>query len=368
MSSVLERRRLLLNHMRELTLENGHFTVTDIAGRTGIPRSTVQDWIYRLVEERCILQKEEKRGRAPARYVTSNTMLSSSCRRIFTTIDRDVVCIYHECRSSGCAAFCAYHHMLAGGVLSKVIRDGTLLIEYSEVGEKNAEIGLYPSPAVGVTGVRVEGKNIVQTILCIGGPAYSLTDMMTMAEGVCDVRTKKKGNLVEGEVVTQARTHLVIGIDDTDNSEGGATFALALGLLQYLEKLKGVIPIGHHVVMLNPGHIERTAGNSCSFIELAVEPQLVSHITDLSTRFVSEESLSPDWGIAVKQGFLIADELKLFGKKARESVITVKQAKETAINNNVYLTGGRGRIGALAAVSFRGLSNDEMLNPGHSAI
>ena len=354
--------------MRELTLENGHFTVTDIAGRTGIPRSTVQDWIYRLVEERCILQKEEKRGRAPARYVTSNTMLSSSCRRIFTTIDRDVVCIYHECRSSGCAAFCAYHHMLAGGVLSKVIRDGTLLIEYSEVGEKNAEIGLYPSPAVGVTGVRVEGKNIVQTILCIGGPAYSLTDMMTMAEGVCDVRTKKKGNLVEGEVVTQARTHLVIGIDDTDNSEGGATFALALGLLQYLEKLKGVIPIGHHVVMLNPGHIERTAGNSCSFIELAVEPQLVSHITDLSTRFVSEESLSPDWGIAVKQGFLISDELRLFGKKARESVITVKQAKETAINNNVYLTGGRGRIGALAAVSFRGLSNDDMLNPGHSVI
>lgn len=349
--------------MRKLTLEKGYFTVNDIADLTLLPRSTVQDWMSRLIDERCVFQKEEKRGRHPAKYVITSTILSSACRRIFTTTDGDTVAIYHECMSGGCAAYCAYYHNQAKGSIENVTQDGTWLIEHAKLGQHDADIGLFPLSPVGVVGVRKEGEYIIQTIRCIGGPAYALTDMMAMAEGVYDVKLKKSGGIVEGEVITKAMHHIIIGIDDTDSKEGGATFALALGLLQYIGKLDGVIPIAHHVVMLNPYFERRTAGNSCSFIECAIDPKNISRIKDIVSRFVAEESLSSDWGVAIKDGFLIPEKLRSFGKLAREEKISRKFAEETAENFNIRIIGGEGIIGALAAISYSGLSNEEMLNP-----
>ncbi|WOF16198.1 sugar-specific transcriptional regulator TrmB [Methanoplanus sp. FWC-SCC4] len=369
MAGVLEKRRELLRHMRDLTLENGFFTVNDIAGLTNIPRSTVQDWVNRLIEEKCVLTREEKRGRFPARYITTSAMLQTACKRIFTTVDGENIAIFHECRSGGCAAFCRHHHSIAGGILTKAHREGTLLIEYAKLNDNDKEkkpnpsIGLYPASAVGVVGIKKSKDNIIQKIRCIGGPAYSLTDMMKMAEGVCDVTLEYNGNLVEGEVVTRALTHLIIGIDDTDTQEGGATFALALGLLQYLGKLNGVIPIGHRVVMLNPDLKECTAGNSCSFIEIAVKPEEVLHIKNLAVRFVEDESLSENWGIAIKCGFSISGSLRKYGMSARNKIINLDQSLKTAEENNLFVAGKKGIIGAVAAVSFRGLANEILLDP-----
>ena len=117
MAGVIEKRRELLDLMRECTLKNGFFTVHDIECVTKLPRSTVQDWVNRLADEKCVLVKEEKRGRNPAKYMARSVMLQSSCKRIFTTVDKDRVAIYHECRSAGCAAFCTYHHSLAKGAV-----------------------------------------------------------------------------------------------------------------------------------------------------------------------------------------------------------------------------------------------------------
>jgi hypothetical protein len=53
-----------------------------------------------------------------------------------------------------------------------------------------------------------------------------LTDMMSRAEGVCDVQLDKNGGLVEGEVTTRALTYGAVGIDDTDCQDAGATLLL----------------------------------------------------------------------------------------------------------------------------------------------
>ena len=273
MSSVLERRREYLRLMRQFTLDNGFFTVTDIQHATRIPRSTAQDWVNRLLGEGCVLVREEKRGRSAAHYVAISAMPSSACRRIFTTIDGDHVEIYHDCMSGACAAFCGYHHALAGGVLISVERDGTLLRECARIGTNDVAVGLSPLPAVGVTGIEREGDTVIQHIRCIGGPAYSLSDMMARAEGVIQVKTRHAGPIVEGNVRTRALMHITIGIDDTDSEEGGATFALALALLSHVTRIKGVLPISHHVAMLNQNVFAKTAGNSASFIEVAVTPE-----------------------------------------------------------------------------------------------
>lgn len=350
--------------MRQLTLENGYFTVTDIADVTDVPRSTVQDWINRLVEEGCVVLREEKRGRHPAEYMATSVMPTSTCRRIFTTIDGDCVEIYHECMSGGCAAFCAFHHTRAGGALTRIQRDGTLLRERARLGHQDIVIGLDPNAAVGIAGIQRDGEYIVQHIKCIGGPAYSLTDMISLADGVCEVRVHRTGALVEGDVITRALSYVAIGIDDTDTREEGATFALALALLQHMSRIDGILPIGHRVAMLNPNLEPRTAGNSCSCIELAVEPALLEHIAGTAARFVAGEALSPDWGIAVKEGFIVPKAMREYGRRVRKTVTDRDDAESIAAAHGIRLIGGRGVIGALAAVSLIGLPHTVLLDPG----
>jgi hypothetical protein len=363
MPGVIKRRREFLQMMRAFTLEHGYFTVTDIQNAAGVPRSTAQDWITRLVDEGCVIQREKKQGRSPARYASLSALPQSACQKIFTTVDGDQVQIYHECLSGASAAFCGYHHNLAGGVVQEIRRDGTLLKESARMGRCEVTIGLHPSPAVGVVGVERDGNDIIQYIRCIGGPAYSLTEMMSHADGVCDVTITRSGGMVEGAIRTRALTHLIIGVDDTDSKEGGATFALALALLQYLGGIKGVIPIDHYIAMLNPGITEKTAGNSCSSIELAAPPGLVTKVTERALLFVEDEAFSPEWGMAVKQGFRIDPDLRAYGQKVRIGRIDPGEARKVAERYDIDLYGGRGVTGALAAVALAGLPNEILLDP-----
>jgi len=348
--------------MRQLTLDAGSFTVHDLSDLTHMPRSTAQDWVNRLIEERCVVLKEEKRGRHPARYASSSAMLSSACKRIFTTVDGDMVSIYHECMSGGCAAFCTHHHREAGGVVIEVARDGTLLCELARLGEGTAEIGLHPKAAVGVVAVRREGDYVIQHIRCTGGPAYSLTEMIALAGGVEKVDVLRSGDTVEGEVYTRALTHVIIGLDDTDSRDAGATFALAIALQQHLSKMPGIIPILHRVAMLYPEIEEKTAGNSCSYIEIAAEPTVVQSLMERASRFVADEAVSGEWGIALKTGFSIPDELRSYGLDARAQRVSRSACEVIARRHGVDLAGGRGVVGALAAVAVRGLSIPALLD------
>lgn len=363
MSSVLEHRRAYLRLMRQLTLDKGWFTVTELQQALGIPRSTVQDWINRLLKEGCVIQRGEKRGRSAARFAAISAMPSSTCRRIFTTVDGEHVAIYHDCMSGALTAFCGHHHHLAGGAILRVRRDGTLLCEDALLGFREIEVGLTPLPAVGVCGVRLDGDEVVQHIRSVGGPAYSLTDMMSRAEGVLSVNSCHRGHIVEGQVRTRALKQVTIGIDDTDTKEGGATFALALALLNHLDRTHGIIPISHHVVMLNPAVFAKTAGNSASFIEIAAEPAVLPGLTEKIQRFIADESLSHEWGIAIRTGLRLPDGLREYGLMSRTQIISRPVAEATAERFGVILAGGNGVIGALAALSLTGLPHEVLLDP-----
>ena len=364
MTGVLEHRRNYLRLMRQFTLDNGFFTVTDIQDAAKIPRSTAQDWVNRLLREGCVIQREEKRGRSPARFAAISAMPQSTCKRIFTTVEGDMVRIYHDCVSGACAAFCGHHHRLAGGAIVDIRRDGTLLEESARIGMN--EIAVPHPSAVGVAGVSRDGDAIVQHIHSFGGPAYSLSDMMGRADGVLRVEPRHEGSLVKGKVWTRALTQVTIGIDDTDTKEGGATFALALALLNHLAGMKGILPISHHIAMLNPDVFAKTAGNSSSYIEVAVMPAMYNTVIEKARRFVADEALSPEWGIAVRPGLSVPPGLREYGRLVREQVVTRTIAEATAEQYGVELIGGNGVIGALGSVALTGLSHEVLLDPGRN--
>jgi hypothetical protein len=368
MPGVIEHRREYLRLMRQFTQDTGFFTVTDIQKAAGIPRSTAQDWITRLVREGCVLLKKEKSGRTAARYAAISAIPKSTCRRIFTTTDGERVEIFHDCMSGACAAFCAFHHARAGGVLTDVKRDGTLLRECARIGDAPISIGLPPHSAVGICGVGLTNDQIVQRIRCIGGPAYSLTDMMSMAEGVTRVELVQKDGIVEGNVWTHAYAALTIGVDDTDSKNGGATFALALALLTRLSAGRLVLPVSHQIVMLNENLRNKTAGNSASYIEVAVSPNRIDRVMSISREFVESEALSPEWGLAFRKGMTIPSGLREYGRRVRSEVVDRAEAEEAARSFGAILYGGNGVIGALGAVALARLPHEIQMDPGRKIV
>lgn len=359
---VLGRRGQFLEVIRQITFESGHFTTAELSEALKVPRSTAQDWVSRLLREECIFVKEEKHGRHPAKYASRSAMPATTCKRIFTTVDGDVVEIFHECLSSGCAGFCEFHHRKAGGAALSVTRDGMMFRERARI-SRARELDL-SSAAVGLVSVERDGDSIVQTIRSIhGGPAYSLSSMMGHAKGVCGVEICAGDGFVTGAVKTKALVHVTVGVDDTDKKGcGGATFALSQALLKYLSESSGVIGIRHQVAVLSQNIEERTAGNSCSFIELAVDQKALAGLSGRIRRFVEEESVSEHWGIAIAKGVLVPPELLELAKKIRSERVSLEEVLQLAKRFDLEVMGGRGVIGAVAAVSLREQPQDVLLD------
>jgi hypothetical protein len=361
-SGVLARRGSFIASMRQMTFEEGHFTTTDLASAMEVPRSTAQDWVNRLVKEECIFIKEESHGRNPARYATRSALPQTTCKRIFTTLDGSDVEIFHECLSSGCAGFCEFHHRKAGGAALTITRDGVILRERAKIGisgDLHLDIA-----AVGLLSVRKEGPDVIQTIRSIpGGPAYSLSAMMGHAKGVKGVKINSADGIITGDVRTPALISMTIGVDDTDKKGcGGATFALSQALMKYLTDSGEVIGIRHQVAVLCQDITEKTAGNSCSFIELAVGPEEAASLPAKICRFLEEESVSEEWGIAILTGINVPSDLLMLGKKIRERRVSMEEVLETAKRFGVQVYGKKGIIGAVGAVSLKNQPQDVLLD------
>ena len=361
-SGVLHRRTLFIQAMRRKTFEAGYFTTADIAEEADVPRSTAQDWVNRLILEGCIFVKEEKRGRSPARYASRSAMPKSTCRRIFTTVDGDCVEIFHECLSSGCAGFCEFHHRNAGGAAVAVSRDGMMLKERAFL--SSASPLHLDKAAVGLLSVALDGDEVVQTIQSIkGGPAYSLSSMMGAAKGVSGVSVSVKDGVVTGQVRTRALVPVTIGVDDTDRKGcGGATFALTHALMKYLTESGDAIAIRHQVAALSQDIEEMTAGNSCSFLELAVTPEAFQNLLHKVCRFVEDESVSEEWGVAILKGIFVPEEMEALAGEIRRGRVSLEKVQKTAEACGVQTFGGRGVIGACAAVSLKHQPQEVLLD------
>lgn len=350
MLKSLEKRKELLGLIEGITRDRGYFDVYDLAGATGMPRSTVQDWVNRLVDDGCIGVLQERSGRKRARYALRRvrSLPASACRRIFTTVDGDTVEIFHECRSEGCIAFCEY--MYARGN-PRVRRNGLILRQKVKAGP----VADVPNESLDLEKVALSNGLVYQYIRTFGGPAYSLTEMMESADGVLEIRYSKKGDYVEGVVATEALVHVAIAVDDTDDADSGATFALTLSLLDLLSSIEGVHRISHNVAFLYPGVPEKTAGNAVSYFELAVRRELVESIVGKAADYLRAQTRSGNTGMAVKLGLRSCPELLRFARRARDGIVTVEEALAAAKRSRVRtyeITGPRGLIGAVASLGL----------------
>ncbi len=280
-------------------------------------------------------------------------------KRLITMVDEKAgkAKIVEECCAQGPVEWDAINRLRARGVVEHVEVMGTTLVMDARIGEGEVRFG----PASKDTGGQalkslvVKAGKVETTWVGLAGASVGVGACLPQAEGVEkaeylsdeDVGGSRK---VEVRITTPARHRLIIGIDDTDTKEKGATWVLGLRLAR--EMPHGVF-LNHKIVQLNPHAPQKTTNCASTGVSFAVLPEERDKAMAWAKRFVSDNTYSDQSSIAVLEGLEIPRKLVRYGADAKDTILSLHDAEHAAKDAAVQLvevTGRRGMIGALAAI------------------
>lgn len=280
-------------------------------------------------------------------------------RDFLTLVDESLgrVRIVEECSVRGTVEWDLWNRKRAAGVVRDVRVDGTTLTMDADIGEVEPRFGPAAAElgAQALRSVRVEGDEVHTTWVGLAGAGYALKVCLAQAPGVLRARLGGSGgvggaHMAEVEVVTPVMRRLLVGIDDTDTKEEGATWALGL-------RMGRAMPVGrfleHRLVQLNPRVPEKTTNCVATCLSLAVPPDQVRAAKDFALSFVRKETFSDNSSVAFLEGLETPDSVVLFARRAKGEFLSWEEAERLAAASGVELhavTGERGHIGSLAAV------------------
>ena len=280
-------------------------------------------------------------------------------KRFITMVDEKAgrAKIFEECCAQGPVEWDAVNRLRARGVVEHVEVTGTTLIMDAMVGEGEVRFG----PATKDTGGQalkslfVKNGKVETTWVGIAGASVGIGACLPQAEGVEKVEFLSDENVggsrkVEVRITTPLQKRLIVGIDDTDTKEKGATWVLGLKLGR--EMPHGIF-LSHKIVQLNPHAPQKTTNCAATAMSFAVLPDQAAKAVAWAKDFVSRNTYSDQTAMAVFQGLDVPRKLVKFGADAKETILSIHDAEHAAGHHGVELhevTGRRGLIGAVAAI------------------
>jgi methanogenesis imperfect marker protein 11 len=284
---------------------------------------------------------------------------SMFAKRLITLVDEQSgkVRIIEECCAQGPVEWDAINRLRSRGVIEHVEVQGTTLIMDARLGEGEVRFG----PASKDTGgqalrsISLNDGKVETTWMGLAGASVGVGACLPQAEGVEKVEFLSDEDVggaraVELKLTTPMHHRLVIGIDDTDTKEKGATWVLGLRLAR--EMPHGIF-LSHKIVQLNPHAPQKTTNCSSTAVSFAVRPEEKDKVVTWARDFISENTYSNETVMAVFEGLEVPSRLTRFGAEAKETILSIPDAEHVADANRVKLveiTGPRGAIGAVAAI------------------
>jgi len=280
-------------------------------------------------------------------------------KRLITMVDEKSgkAKIIEECSAQGPVEWDAVNRLRAHGVLEHVEVQGTTLIMDARIGEGEVRFG----PASKDTGgqalkslILKNGK--VETIwVGLAGASVGVGACLPQAEGVESVEyigddVVGGSRRVEVKLITPLHRRVIIGIDDTDTKEKGATWVLGLNLGR--EAPHGMF-LHHKIVQLNPHAPQKTTNCASTGVAFAVRPEDVSALVSWSKDYIAKNTYSSETSMAVFEGVEVPRKLVKYGVDAKVSILSIHDAEHIAKECGVTIhevTGRRGSIGAAAAI------------------
>ena len=202
----------------------------------------------------------------------------------------------------------------------------------------------------GISGVTVGDEEIAVTYIGMGGGGVGATSCRADAKGVLRSRSDDSGGgkIAEATIWLPRRQRVLIGVDDTDTPEEGATWTLVHNIAKAVEDEQSAY-LSHTIVQLFP--VPYRTKNCVSIVaEFATtEPQ---RLIDRFYHLLQKYTLSEKTGMAAYTGFAPSEALLTFGRKVKRG--EVDPGLFRSINDDCLkiVMNGRGIIGAVAALPF----------------
>jgi methanogenesis imperfect marker protein 11 len=202
----------------------------------------------------------------------------------------------------------------------------------------------------GISACMIDGAEIAVTYIGMGGGGVGAAACRSDAAGV--LRSKSDpagGGKVAGATIWLPRMQRVlIGVDDTDTPEMGATWTLVHNIARAVED-ENAVYVSHTIVQLFPVPY-RTKNCVGLVVEFATtDPEgLIGRFRTLLEKY----TLSDKTGMAVYTGFAPSAELLAYGRKVKRGEITKGELETLHDTDLRIIMNGRGIIGAVAAIPF----------------
>jgi methanogenesis imperfect marker protein 11 len=280
-------------------------------------------------------------------------------QKVLTMVDGDFVEIleYHPC--VGGSEWMVYQYGRSSDLVLNSHRDGNRHVYLTKIGK--VDLDLKPSfAAAGIQEVSVDGDEVRVVHAGLAGAGVGAGMCRGMAEGVKRVELYDVGGgskLGRAAVITPRLEKIILGIDDTDTKDEGATWTMAHNVGMELAK-RGYNYLDHITTQLYPYNPNKTQNCVAIALVFAVKPGEKDQLVEETRKLLKKYTLSDKTSIAVLEGLKIPEDLRNYSIAAKKSMITLEEAEKAALQNGVELvevTGSQGKIGALAAV---GLYND----------
>jgi len=202
----------------------------------------------------------------------------------------------------------------------------------------------------GISGVTVDEREIAVTYIGMGGGGVGAAACRADAIGVLRSRSDPAGGgkIAEATIWLPRRQRVLIGVDDTDTPEDGATWTLVHNIAKAVEDEQSAY-LSHTIVQLFP--VPYRTKNCVSLVaEFATtEPErLISRFHRLLERY----TLSEKTGMAAYTGFSPSEALLAFGRKVKRGEVEQGLFRSIHDEHLKILMNGRGIIGAVAALPF----------------
>jgi methanogenesis imperfect marker protein 11 len=141
---------------------------------------------------------------------------------------------------------------------------------------------------------------------------------------------------------------VLIGVDDTDTPDEGATWTLVHTIAKAVEDDHSIY-LSHTIVQLFP--VPYRTKNCVSLVaEFATTD--ARGLTERFRQLLEQYTLSQKTGIAVYTGFTPSEKLLEYGRNVKRGEITPGVLRDLDDKNLQIILDGRGIIGAVAAIPF----------------
>ncbi len=276
--------------------------------------------------------------------------------KVLTMVDGNKVELveYHPCISG--SHWLLHQYRKNSELIDSAFRDGNKHVYKCHVGR--APLDLKASfNAAGIDEIIVDGDEVKITHAGLAGAGVGAGMCRGMGEGVKYIELLDIGGgskVGRATVVTPKLEKVVIGVDDTDVKDAGATWTMAHNLGVELRD-EGFEYLDHIIVQLYPHNPHKTQNCVSIALTFAVESEKKQELIDRVIEILKRDTLSDKTAIAILEGLDIPEKLREYSIATKSGMMDVETAEKVAEELNIPLiavTGEQGKVGALAALGL----------------